>query len=174
MDRKNNQQNQQGPIHSVHAREQQERTNPNDFQQEHAAISNQQHQHPTKHDHKTKAPSTHEHKVTIFIDNKPYYIEKPVITAAEIRALVVPPLAQDCQISHVVPHGNNVMYQSDVIHINPHESKQGRHFVTSGKSKPVSHDDIARKAYEIYIESGCPDGQDQLHWQKAEEQLAVR
>lgn len=34
-------------------------------------------------------------------------------------------------------------------------------------SKP-SHDDIARRAHEIYVEKGCPQGQSEQIWRQAE------
>ena len=35
------------------------------------------------------------------------------------------------------------------------------------KVKP-SHDEVARKAYEIYLKEGCPQGRDVQHWLDAE------
>lgn len=34
-----------------------------------------------------------------------------------------------------------------------------------------THEQIARRAYEIFIERGQPDGQDLAHWLEAERQL---
>ena len=34
-----------------------------------------------------------------------------------------------------------------------------------------SHDAIAKRAYEIYVESGLPDGRDVEFWLKAEREL---
>jgi hypothetical protein len=36
----------------------------------------------------------------------------------------------------------------------------------------ASHEEIARRAYEIFIERGRPEGRDQEHWFAAESQLA--
>jgi hypothetical protein len=36
-----------------------------------------------------------------------------------------------------------------------------------------THDEIARRAYEIFIERGRPEGQDQEHWFAAEAQLTA-
>jgi hypothetical protein len=40
------------------------------------------------------------------------------------------------------------------------------------KAKP-SPDEVARKAYEIYLSEGCPQGRDVQHWLQAESQLSV-
>ncbi len=34
--------------------------------------------------------------------------------------------------------------------------------------------DIAQRAYEIWKESGCPNGKDQEHWFRAERELRAR
>ncbi|HYC69821.1 MAG TPA: DUF2934 domain-containing protein [Opitutaceae bacterium] len=36
---------------------------------------------------------------------------------------------------------------------------------------PPSHDDIARRAYQNWENSGRPDGTDQQHWYNAEQEL---
>ncbi len=41
------------------------------------------------------------------------------------------------------------------------------------KTKP-SHDEVARKAYEIYEKESCPQGYDMQHWLKAEAKLSVQ
>ncbi len=38
----------------------------------------------------------------------------------------------------------------------------------------VSLADIEKRAYEIYIESGCIEGQDAANWAKAEAELKVK
>ena len=43
---------------------------------------------------------------------------------------------------------------------------------TGIKAKP-SHDKVARKAYEIYLKEGCPQGRDVQHWLDAETQLST-
>jgi hypothetical protein len=35
----------------------------------------------------------------------------------------------------------------------------------------LSHDDIAKVAWSIWEQEGCPPGRDQEHWLKAEQQL---
>jgi len=35
----------------------------------------------------------------------------------------------------------------------------------------ATHDDIARRAHEIYIKKGCPQGQCEQNWQQAEQEL---
>ena len=39
------------------------------------------------------------------------------------------------------------------------------------KTQPPSSDRIAVRAYEIWQESGCPNGQDVEHWYRAEREL---
>jgi hypothetical protein len=41
-----------------------------------------------------------------------------------------------------------------------------------GKGKPT-HDEVARKAYEIYEKEGHPQGRDVQHWLRAESQLSA-
>ena len=35
----------------------------------------------------------------------------------------------------------------------------------------ATHEDIARRAYEIYVDSGCREGQSEQNWHKAEQEL---
>ena len=37
-----------------------------------------------------------------------------------------------------------------------------------------THEDIARRAYEIYLEKGCPQGQSEQDWQQAEQEQRNR
>lgn len=37
--------------------------------------------------------------------------------------------------------------------------------------KTPNHDEIAKAAYEIWQDEGCPDGCDQSHWKTAEARL---
>ena len=37
-----------------------------------------------------------------------------------------------------------------------------------------SRDQIARRAYEIWLANGCPQGQDEYNWLRAETELAGR
>lgn len=37
----------------------------------------------------------------------------------------------------------------------------------------VTHDQIAKKAYEIWVAKGCPQGQDYANWKEAEAALGV-
>jgi hypothetical protein len=39
------------------------------------------------------------------------------------------------------------------------------------RAKPVTHDQIAQRAYEIFVERGRPEGRDLEHWLLAESQL---
>jgi len=33
----------------------------------------------------------------------------------------------------------------------------------------LTHEEIARRAYEIYVEKGCPQGQSEQHWLQAKQ-----
>ncbi len=35
----------------------------------------------------------------------------------------------------------------------------------------LTHEEIARRAYEIYVEKGCQQGQSEQHWLQAEQEL---
>jgi len=37
-----------------------------------------------------------------------------------------------------------------------------------------THEEIELRAYQIYVECGCPDGQDVEHWLQAERQLVQK
>jgi hypothetical protein len=41
-------------------------------------------------------------------------------------------------------------------------------------AEEVTHEEIATRAYFIYISAGCPDGQEMQHWLEAEAQLTRR
>ena len=43
---------------------------------------------------------------------------------------------------------------------------------TGSKGKPT-HDEVARRAYEIYEKEGCLQGRDVKHWLRAETKLSV-
>jgi Protein of unknown function (DUF2934) len=40
-------------------------------------------------------------------------------------------------------------------------------------AKP-SHDEVAKRAYYLYLKQGCPQGKDVQHWLEAEAQMASR
>lgn len=42
---------------------------------------------------------------------------------------------------------------------------------TSIKSSKPTHEAITRRAYEIFLERGCPEGHDLEHWLAAEAEL---
>ena len=44
----------------------------------------------------------------------------------------------------------------------------------SGGTKTPAHDQIAKRAYEIWIAKGRPAGRDLENWQQAERELGVR
>ena len=41
------------------------------------------------------------------------------------------------------------------------------------KAGPVTDDDIARRAYELYLSRGCEDGGDVDDWRQAERELRM-
>jgi len=41
------------------------------------------------------------------------------------------------------------------------------------KARPVTDDDIARRAYELYVSRGCEDGGDVDDWRQAERELRM-
>lgn len=43
----------------------------------------------------------------------------------------------------------------------------------STRSRPT-YEDIARRAYEIYVSEGCPEGRAAEHWLAAEQSLGVK
>ena len=42
----------------------------------------------------------------------------------------------------------------------------------TGSNATPTHEQITRRAYEIYVERGRPEGQDLEHWLEAESQLS--
>jgi hypothetical protein len=62
----------------------------------------------------------------------------------------------------------------------PYEKPDGGHSSALGeqstemeiKAKP-SHDEVARKAYDIYLKEGCPQNRDIQHWLEAETQMSA-
>lgn len=41
------------------------------------------------------------------------------------------------------------------------------------KNNTPSHEEIAARAYQIFVERGCPEGRDLEHWLEAEAQLSA-
>ena len=42
----------------------------------------------------------------------------------------------------------------------------------AGDARP-SHEEVTRRAYQIYLERGCPEGHALEHWLEAENQLMI-
>jgi len=40
-----------------------------------------------------------------------------------------------------------------------------------GQAVTLKHEDISRRAYEIYVENGCKEGQSEQNWRQAEQEL---
>jgi len=49
------------------------------------------------------------------------------------------------------------------------DGKKSRPATTTGPK--ITHDQIARRAHEIWVKQGCKHGQDKDHWFEAERQL---
>jgi len=56
---------------------------------------------------------------------------------------------------------------------NGHPSAPAPHSNQTGIKPKPSQDEVARKAYDIYLKEGCPQGRDVQHWLEAEAQLSV-
>jgi hypothetical protein len=51
--------------------------------------------------------------------------------------------------------------------------------IDTPRPRPVAaatptHEDIARRAYQIYVEKGCPQGQSEENWRQAEQDIQNR
>ena len=76
-------------------------------------------------------------------------------------------------------HQSRRSEQSHHTH-SPYENPGDGHLSTPGeqskqmeiKTKP-SHDEVARKAYDIYLKEGCPQNRDMQHWLEAETQMSA-
>ena len=70
-------------------------------------------------------------------------------------------------------------HHSEYSHHSHHENSANGHPSAAApqsnqagiKPKP-SRDEVARKAYEIYLKEGCPQGRDVQHWLEAETQMS--
>ena len=56
---------------------------------------------------------------------------------------------------------------------NVHPSASAGDADQTGIRDRPSHDEVARKAYEIYQKEGCPQGRDVQHWLDAENQIGI-
>jgi len=52
------------------------------------------------------------------------------------------------------------------------KDSMARELSESQQQTQPAHDEIARRAYEIFLEQGCPNGHDADHWLQAEAQLS--
>ena len=55
----------------------------------------------------------------------------------------------------------------------PRKAEMGLHRVTYAVRPPPTHDQIARRAYEIWLQSGCVSGRDAENWAQAERELSA-
>jgi hypothetical protein len=72
-------------------------------------------------------------------------------------------------MKHSHSHHAQRAHSSEFSHHLPHGGSTHGHPSTP-KAKP-SPDEVARKAYEIYLQEGSPQGRDVQHWLQAESQL---
>jgi hypothetical protein len=49
-----------------------------------------------------------------------------------------------------------------------------KQFLQASEGQNVSHESIARRAYEIWQTEGCPDGRDMEHWLRALSELKAQ
>ncbi len=51
------------------------------------------------------------------------------------------------------------------------DMQQTHHNPHPGQAATLTHEDISRRAYEIYVENGCKEGQSEQNWRQAEQEL---
>jgi hypothetical protein len=141
-------------------------------EQEHLHQVMPQEHHAQQHEHHAPRDTG----VTIFIDHKPYTIASTHITGSDLRKLSNPPIDADKKLFHVIPgKGDDAMIgDSDVVEIHMGEVEHGRHFYSSTRALSELTQDLAKRAYFIYLDQGCRDGHDVEHWLAAEKQMACR
>jgi hypothetical protein len=114
--------------------------------------------------------------VTVYIDGNPYTAPTAHITGAEVRQLARPSISADKDVFHTVP-GTNVavkMADADFVDVNPRGVTHGRHFYSAAKTSAAQTEDLAKRAYFMYLNQGRKNGHDVQHWLAAEKQLASR
>jgi hypothetical protein len=73
------------------------------------------------------------------------------------------PIAQAVLIGH-----NNVMQTSISPRVNRRPGAPTTHLKRTPHEAKPSRDEVAKEAYFIYLNQGCPQGQDMNHWLEAE------
>jgi hypothetical protein len=91
----------------------------------------------------------------------------------DTRETYQPHEAHDTQYSHDAhetqyAHGSH--YQNSA---NRDQSAAVTHSNQAGTGAKPSRDEVARKAYDIYLKEGCPQGRDVQHWLEAEAKMSA-
>jgi hypothetical protein len=120
--------------------------------------------------------SPHGDDVTIFIDHKPYAVPSGYVTVSELRKLSDPVIGADKDLFRFSSgQGDDIKIgDTDVVEIHLGAAQHGRHFYSAGKALANPTEDLAKKAYFIYLDQGCQHGHDVEHWLAAERQMARR
>lgn len=59
-----------------------------------------------------------------------------------------------------------------ILHMKENPTQNHSSTLTSTtEGSQLTHEDIARKAYELWLQDGCPMGREIYHWHEAERQL---
>jgi hypothetical protein len=163
----------QDSVHLNQAQEGEHRERePVGHEHEHSGQVMPQEHHAQQHEHHAPRDTG----VTIFIDHKPYTIASTHITGSDLRKLSNPPIDADKKLFHVIPgKGDDTMVgDADVVEIHMGEAEHGRHFYSARKAQAGPTEDLAKRAYFIYLDQGCQHGHDVEHWLAAERQMARR
>jgi hypothetical protein len=163
----------QDSVHLNQAQEGEHRERePVGHEHEHSGQVMPQEHHAQQHEH--RAP--HSDGVTVFIDHKPYTVASARVTGAELRKLSDPPIGADKHIFHVVSgkSADVKIGDADVVEIDLGSVEHGRHFYSAGKALAVPSEDLAKRAYFMYLDQGSRNGHDVEHWLAAEKQMAGR
>jgi len=87
-------------------------------------------------------------------------VDRQTEPAAEPRARVRPaPAPRPSRGASVIPA--------------PRKAELGLHRVAYSARPMPTHDQIARRAYEIWLQSGCASGHDTENWAQAERELST-
>ena len=145
----------------------------------HQAQKNEHHErmpvgHEQDQSHQVALATHHDAGVTIFIDHKQYSVASAHVTGAQLRKLANPPIGADLDLFHAAA-GKSVgdkIGDADAVDIDLHEVKHGRHFYSAKRALATPTDELARRAYFMYLNQGRRNGHDVEHWLAAERQIA--
>jgi hypothetical protein len=125
------------------------------------------------------SPASIKQSITIYIDQKPYAIAAPKISGAELRQLAHPPIPANLDVFHAISgnHADVSLSDNDVVDIDIHELKHGRHFYSAIARRSLTNEeasDVEKQAYFIFLEQGAGHGHDVAHWLEAEQRYRSR